>query len=89
VISIATDAAPGSPNEDFVIASPDIAIVVDGAGVPFGGCHHGVAWYAQQIGIRTLAALVRRVRQWASCGWKSGPWMFSRSQTASRGRRTR
>lgn len=25
-----------------------------------GGCHHGVAWYAQQLGARTLAALAGR-----------------------------
>jgi hypothetical protein len=60
VFSLATDAAAGRPNEDFVVATPDLAIVVDGAGVPMGGCHHGVAWYAQQLGARTLAALVGR-----------------------------
>lgn len=49
---------PGRPNEDFVVASTDLAVVVDGAGIPFGGCHHGVAWYAQQLGARTLAALI-------------------------------
>jgi hypothetical protein len=60
VFSLTTDAAPGRPNEDFVVATPDLAIVVDGAGVPMGGCHHGVAWYAQQLGARTLAALAGR-----------------------------
>jgi hypothetical protein len=40
-----------------VVASADLAIVVDGAGIPFGGCHHGVAWYARQLASRTLAAL--------------------------------
>ena len=54
---LATDAAPGRPNEDFVVASTDLAVVVDGAGVPAGGCHHGVAWYARQLGVRTMAAL--------------------------------
>ncbi|MEU5724678.1 hypothetical protein ABZ783_23015 [Micromonospora sp. NPDC047738] len=58
MFSLATDAAPGRPNEDFVIASADLAVVVDGAGIPFGGCHHGVAWYARQLGVRTMAALV-------------------------------
>lgn len=57
MFSLATDAAPGRPNEDFVIASADLAVVVDGAGIPFGGCHHGVAWYARQLGVRTAAAL--------------------------------
>ncbi|RKN37962.1 integrase [Micromonospora endolithica] len=41
-----------------MIASADLAVVVDGAGIPFGGCHHGVAWYARQLGVRTMAALV-------------------------------
>lgn len=54
MFALATDAAPGRPNEDFVIATPDIAIVVDGAGIPFGGCHHGVSWYARQLGTHTL-----------------------------------
>jgi hypothetical protein len=58
LFALATDAAPGRPNEDFVISSTDLAVVVDGAGIPFGGCHHGVAWYARQLGVRTLAALV-------------------------------
>jgi hypothetical protein len=58
LFALATDAAPGRPNEDFVVATTDLAIVVDGAGIPFGGCHHGVAWYARQLGTQTLAALV-------------------------------
>jgi hypothetical protein len=57
VFALATDAAPGRPNEDFVVASAELAVVVDGAGVPAGGCLHGVAWYAQQLGVRTIAAL--------------------------------
>lgn len=60
MFSLATDAAPGRPNEDFVVTTPDLAIVVDGAGVPMGGCHHGVAWYAQQLGAQTLSALSGR-----------------------------
>ena len=60
VFSIATDAAPGRPNEDFVVVSPELAVVVDGAGIPQGGCHHGVAWYAQQLAAHTMAALVGR-----------------------------
>lgn len=60
MFSLSTDAAPGRPNEDFVVATPELATVVDGAGVPLGGCHHGVAWYAQQLGARTLAALTGR-----------------------------
>lgn len=60
MFSIATDAAPGRPNEDFVVVSPGLAVIVDGAGIPQGGCHHGVAWYAQQLAAHTMAALVGR-----------------------------
>ncbi|WP_328466752.1 hypothetical protein OHA21_47120 [Actinoplanes sp. NBC_00393] len=60
MFALATDAAPGRPNEDFVVATPEIAVVVDGAGIPFGGCLHGVAWYAQQLGVQTLSALVEK-----------------------------
>jgi hypothetical protein len=59
LFALATDAAPGRPNEDFVVATTDLAVVVDGAGIPFGGCHHGVAWYARQLGVSTLAALTK------------------------------
>ena len=48
MFALATDSAPGRQNEDFVVATPEIAVVVDGAGIPFGGCRHGVAWYAKQ-----------------------------------------
>lgn len=58
MFSLATDAAPGRPNEDFAIVTPNLAVVVDGAGVPLAGCHHGVAWYAQQLAAQTVAALV-------------------------------
>jgi hypothetical protein len=57
VFALATDASPGRPNEDFVVATPDIAIVIDGAGIPFHGCKHGVVWYARKLGAYTLAAL--------------------------------
>ncbi len=58
MFTIATDAAPGRPNEDFVIATPDTVVIVDGAGIAFGGCHHGIAWYARQLGTQTMAALM-------------------------------
>ena len=47
--------APGStgaPNEDLVLATPQIMVVADGAGVPAGfdtGCIHGTAWYVDQL----------------------------------------
>src|SRR4051812_15640886 len=52
--------APGSPerpNEDFVAASDDVVVLLDGAGTPPGiesGCSHGVAWYARQLGAQLL-----------------------------------
>lgn len=63
MFSVATDAAPGRPNEDFVIATSGLAVVVDGAGVPQGGCHHGVAWFAQQLGGQTMTSLIERPDQ--------------------------
>nr|MDQ3578725.1 hypothetical protein [Actinomycetota bacterium] len=60
VFSLATNAAPGRANEDFALATTDLAIVIDGAGVPMGGCHHGVTWYSQQLGVRTMSALIGR-----------------------------
>ena len=44
---------PGVPNEDFVAASPSVAVVLDGV-TPVDradtGCRHGVAWYATRVG---------------------------------------
>jgi hypothetical protein len=44
--------APGELNEDFVIAGPDWAVVLDGATpqpqFPIG-CVHGVAWYVRHL----------------------------------------
>jgi hypothetical protein len=57
VFSLATDAAPGRPNEDFVLATTDLVIVVDGAG-PGDDCAHGVPWYARQLAAQTMSALV-------------------------------
>jgi hypothetical protein len=58
LFAIATDSAPGRPNEDFVIATPSIAVVVDGAGIAYGGCHHGIAWFSRQLASRTLTTLL-------------------------------
>jgi hypothetical protein len=43
--------------EDFVVATRDVAIVLDGVSVPKGmetGCSHGTAWYVRQLGTRLL-----------------------------------
>lgn len=58
MFTIATHGAPGRPNEDYVVATPELAVVVDGAGIPFGGCSHGVAWYARQLATHTAAAVL-------------------------------
>lgn len=51
-ISYASQAAPGSVNEDHVTAGPDWAVVLDGATAPAGvdsGCVHDVAWLVHQL----------------------------------------
>jgi hypothetical protein len=49
---------PAIPNEDFVVASPEVVVVVDGV-TPLDrsdtGCRHGVAWYARTLGTRLFA----------------------------------
>lgn len=53
-VRYATVAAPGSVNEDYVVAGPSWVAVLDGATAPHGvgsGCVHDVAWL-----VRTLAA---------------------------------
>lgn len=72
MFTLATHGAPGRPNEDFAVATPDLAIVVDGAGIPMGGCHHGVAWYATQLGTQTLAALAGRPERSLADGLEQG-----------------
>lgn len=62
-VTFATEAAPGRPNEDFVAATPDAAVLLDGAGTPAGsnsGCSHGVAWYSRTLGSTLLATMVQR-----------------------------
>lgn len=52
-VSFASTARPGRDNEDFVVASTEVAVVLDGAGIPDGlptGCLHGVPWYVHQLG---------------------------------------
>jgi len=58
VFSLATEPVPGRPTEDFVLASTDVAVVVDGGGGEGGACTHGVPWFARQLGAHLLAALV-------------------------------
>lgn len=55
-----SQAAPGSTNEDFVIASDSWCVVLDGATELAGvdsGCCHGVSWYVSRLGL-SLADLL-------------------------------
>ncbi|MEV4379724.1 protein phosphatase 2C domain-containing protein [Streptosporangium sp. NPDC049644] len=61
-VTFATEAAPGRPNEDFVAATPNAVVLLDGAGAPAdseSGCAHGVAWYTQSLGSTLITALVQ------------------------------
>jgi hypothetical protein len=53
LVSLASiPAKPDQPNEDFIAASPDTVVLLDGAGMPPGsksGCIHGVAWFARRL----------------------------------------
>jgi len=54
LVSLATDSAPGRPNEDFAAASDDLVVVLDGATVPGAletGCSHGTRWFARALGV--------------------------------------
>ncbi|KAB2351596.1 protein phosphatase 2C domain-containing protein [Actinomadura rudentiformis] len=61
-VSFATSAkAPDASNEDYALATPEIAVLLDGSGVPPGaetGCRHGLPWF-----VRTLAAQLARHAQ--------------------------
>lgn len=49
---------PNTPNEDWVHASEDLLIVVDGATARTEtGCIHGVAWYAEHLGLALVTSL--------------------------------
>ncbi|MCG6494898.1 protein phosphatase 2C domain-containing protein [Kitasatospora sp. A2-31] len=58
-VSIAT--APGGllPNEDWVAATPTLAMVLDGLSTVGldTGCRHGVPWYVAQLGSHLVASL--------------------------------
>jgi hypothetical protein len=57
-ISLACVPAPGRAGEDYGVIGPSLVVVVDGVGLPAGGCRHGAAWYARRLAGATLAALV-------------------------------
>jgi hypothetical protein len=46
-------------NEDFVTASPSVAVVLDGLSAPSAlgtGCLHGTPWFVTQLGMRLVSA---------------------------------
>ncbi|RFU41143.1 hypothetical protein DZF91_13380 [Actinomadura logoneensis] len=52
-VCFASEPTPGRPNEDFVVAGPEWAVVLDGATAPPGvdsGCVHNPAWLARRLG---------------------------------------
>lgn len=48
-------------NEDWLAATPDLIVVLDGATVRTEtGCHHGPAWYTRKLGAAIIAAAADR-----------------------------
>ncbi|MDP9847725.1 hypothetical protein [Streptosporangium lutulentum] len=62
-LTLATEPAyPDRPNEDFIGATPDAVVLLDGAGTPAdleSGCSHGIAWYSHTLGSTLLAAVTQ------------------------------
>jgi hypothetical protein len=59
-------ASAASPNEDFIGATPQTIVVLDGASVPPGmktGCQHGTPWYVTQLGAAMLHRSLTRPDQ--------------------------
>ena len=53
LVDFATEATPGLANEDYVVAGPGWAVVLDGATPRPGvdsGCTHGPAWLVRHLG---------------------------------------
>lgn len=56
-----TPGDPARPNEDFVGALGNCAVLLDGSGAPGDlptGCIHGVPWFVRNLGARCLAGMV-------------------------------
>ncbi|MGV9266398.1 hypothetical protein ACWDRR_17235 [Kitasatospora sp. NPDC003701] len=58
-VSIATAPGGPNPNEDWVGATPSLAVVLDGLSTVGldTGCRHGVPWYVGRLGGHLMAAL--------------------------------
>ncbi len=62
LVYVSFETCPGSasrPNEDFVAASPNVAVVLDGLTAPpeLGtGCAHGTPWFVARLGTELVSA---------------------------------
>ncbi|SDT70582.1 protein phosphatase 2C domain-containing protein [Jiangella sp. DSM 45060] len=57
-------------NEDFAAVTSNVAVVIDGAGVPpdsESGCRHGVAWYSHMLGASYVGQLADLHRPMTDC----------------------
>ena len=58
-VTFATEpGSPDHPNEDVVLATPQLVVVADGATAPAGldtGCIHGTVWYVNQLATQIAA----------------------------------
>jgi len=60
LVAYATRAGDGHGNEDYVVAGPDWAVVLDGATAPPGvdsGCIHDVRWLVRQLAAAITARM--------------------------------
>ncbi|MGH3517596.1 MAG: protein phosphatase 2C domain-containing protein [Haloechinothrix sp.] len=60
-LTCATDATPGQPNEDYLIAGPEWVAVLDGATAPAGvdsGCIHDVPWLVRHLSAAMATGLI-------------------------------
>jgi hypothetical protein len=61
-VEVSFASRPGSvnrSNEDFVAASPSVAVVLDGLSAPPAlgtGCLHGTLWFVAQLGTQLVSA---------------------------------
>lgn len=54
---------PAVPNEDWVAATPDLLVLLDGATARTEtGCSHGAAWYTRKLGANILASAATKAR---------------------------
>lgn len=54
---------PAVPSEDWVAATSDLVVLLDGATVRTEtGCHHGAAWYTRKLGAHIIASAASKTR---------------------------